>query len=80
MKRMTPEDPRKAKLQNKNKKTATPEGHTDEEAKKRAQWTRFVEICDALVGVGITSLYEMTREEVEDKLDETVRFFLPFTD
>lgn len=72
LKRITPEDPRKARLQGKNKKDAE-SAPSVEDAKKKETWSRLVEIADALVGVGLTSLYEMTREEVEDKLDETVR-------
>jgi hypothetical protein len=33
-------------------------------------WNQLVEISDALVGVGLTSLYQMTREEIEDKIED----------
>jgi len=65
LKELAPIDPRKAKLR--GKANSTPP--VDDPEKKRV-WERFVEISDALVGDGLTSLYEMKREDVEDRIDE----------
>jgi len=36
-------------------------------------WDHLVEVSDALVGVGLTSLFQMTREEIEDKIEDDAK-------
>ena len=52
--------------------------HTPANEDAEKHWNRMVEISDALVGVGLASLYQMKREELEDKLEEDREVPSPF--